>query len=377
MKIDAGKEADQGLYWPLIRMVHLQGGCRALSEPEHLTLYPNSSNGKGCRISPKNPNYYEIFNQLRKVGFSVIGADFYDSPEPGITSPFNWRMHHDLERSPWIVINQADIWSHISYGAADQKNGLLWDVASRISQQMHTCEWRVRQISDCYAQTLNAKVINERFEENQRFYDGFVWYCYLSIQSFLVDACVLRDYFAEYSALMLQQSGKIQKGKKITRMAPLVKNYLKKADFDNSFSSILLAPTEENGWLHKLGQLRDLVVHVAPLASAGRTLYAICKSIPLEGINTLPSIKVPIPSNSQEISLSRSNGDYFLDPEMSYAKFSNALDETELAIDGLDYAHWIIGQLSLISKELVELCPVSPVIPEFMMIDGKLARVHR
>lgn len=377
MKIDTDKETNQGLYWPLIRMVHLQGGCRALSEPEHLTLYPNSSNGQGCRISPKNPNYYEIFNQLRKIGFSVIGADFYDSPEPGVTSPFNWRMHHSLEKSPWSAIDQADIWSHISYGAADQKNGLLWDISRRISQQIHTCGWRVRQISDCYAQTLNAKVINEKFAENQKFYDGFVWLCYLSIQSFLIDACVLRDYFAEYSSLMLQQLGKTSKDEKYTQMSSLRSKYLKKAEVDDKFSSLLLAPTDKNGWLHKLGQLRDLVVHVAPLASAGRTLYAICKSLPLEKNITLPSIKIPIPSNPQEISASRSSGDYFSDPEMNYAKFSNALENAELATDGLDYAHWVIGQLILISKGLVELCPVSPVIPEFMVINGKLSRIYR
>lgn len=258
----------------------------------------------------------------------------------------------------WPCAEQADQWSFIAHSAFRQSNGQLWDVASRISHQLRVCDWRLRQVSECYRDQLHAKVRRNEFKQGRRFKDGFTWLGYLSIQAFLVDACVLRDYLAEYRALILTQSGEKQFKGKITRIASLKKQFLSKDSLARPVDRELQDSTEPGGWLHALGNYRDLVVHYAPLASAGRSLYAICEAVPLDGETTLPSIKLPIPPDPEKISVGRASGSHFDDPELSYARFSNALEDPLSAQDDLQYSHASLGKLALLARALGAISPV-------------------
>src|SRR5690606_22337761 len=112
-------------------------------------------------------------------------------------------------RGGWHCFNQADIWSHIAHAAIKQNNGLLWDVAQRISHLLRVCDWRLRQVSECYRDLLYAIVQAHEYTEGRRFMDRHTWLIYMEIESFLVSACVLRDSLAEYRALLLSQSGAV------------------------------------------------------------------------------------------------------------------------------------------------------------------------
>jgi hypothetical protein len=229
----------------------------------------------------------------------------------------------------------------------------------------------LRQISG-YGQQIQSLVENGDFEHGRRSADLFTWEGYLSIQSYLVDACVLRDYFAEFVALVLEQRRELV-GVRITAMAALCKNYLRKPGAVGPFVEQLKAATAYGGWLHNLGQYRDLVVHAAPLASADRHLYALCQALDLSNGETLPSVKLPIPGDPGAISGKRSNGHFFSDPDMSFARFSYALDDPEGAIDGLQYAHLSFGRLVQLSSNLLVQSPVPPTMPVFKLgEDGSL-----
>jgi hypothetical protein len=321
-----------------------------------------ASNGRVAEFVP--PSFYHAYGVLKKAGFLVVGADFYleVAQADGRRLP-DWRAYHHIGRTSWPCAEQADTWGFIAHSAIRQENGPLWDVASRIRHQLRTCDWRLRQVSECYRDQLHAKVRSEGFVEGQRFVDGFTWLGYLAIQSFLVDACVLRNYFAEYRALILSQAGQQTFKNKITSIGSLKKYYLDKISPGIPADQALATASKPGGWLHLLGSYRDLVVHSAPIASAGRDLYTVCTLLPLDNEITLPSIKLPIPPDPESISKSRTSGVYWDDPELNYARFLNALEDPASALDGLEYAHSVLGQLAVLAQELAAISPVKPEMP--------------
>jgi hypothetical protein len=351
------------------RCIHLDGGCRALdAQNDKLQLDPAASNGKTAVISL--PSYHAAYAVLQKAGLKVVGVDLYCAPEQtdGRRLP-DWRGYYPVGTSLWPCAEQADHWSFIAHAAFQQEQGPLWDVASRVSHQLRTCDWRLRQVSECYHQQLSATVRQEGFEAGRRFMDGFTWLGYLALQSFLVDACVLRDYLAASRSLLLPQPSDDAARPKIRGMASLKKYYLNKVSSDVPIDKVLAETTAPGGWLHRLSSYRVLVVHCAPLASAGKTLYAVCIALPLDASTTLPAVKFPLPSDPEGIQAGRSSGAYLNDPEMNYARFRNALDDPDEALDGLHYAHATLGQLAVLAAELSALMPVNPVMPHLMEKD--------
>ncbi len=359
---------------PAVRSIHLQGGCRANDVGGRLQLELLASNGRHAEVIP--PSFHHAYGVLRRAGFLIVGADFFFEIEQadGRRLP-SWRAHHPIRGTSWPCADQADKWSSIAHSAIRQKNGLLWDVATRISHQLRTCDWRLRQVSEAYRDQLHAKVRTGKFADGLRFFDGFTWLGYLAIQAFLVDACVLRDYLAEYRALVLTQSGQRTFTSKITRIASLKRQYLSKDQLTTPVDQQMQKATEAGGWLHLLGEYRDLVVHYAPLASAGQDLYALCTKIPLDAQKTLPSIKLPIPSDPDKISAARTSGAHVDDPEQNYARFLNAMKDPESALDGLGYAHSVLGHLSVLASELAAVSPVKPetrVLTDEDVLDFKI-----
>jgi len=348
-----------------VHCFHLGGGGRALETPSHtLELIPPLSHG--ARATLPLPGFHAAYAVLEQTGLHVVGIDLYSAPEQADgRQPPDWRAYHlsDASESPWPCADQAAKWSFIAHAAFQEKQGALWDVASRVRHQLRTCEWRLRQVSEAYWQQLDAVVRNQGFKANRRFKDGFTWLGYLALQSFLVDACVLRDYLAEYRALILPPPETGAERPKIRLMASLKKHYLDKLASANAFDHELLQATEPAGWLQRLSSYRDLVVHYAPLASAGRTLYALCLALPIGTQAHLRAIKFPLPADPEIIKADRSTGAYLEDPEMNYARFLNALDDPGTALDGMHYAHLTLGQLAKLAADLSALSPVKPSMP--------------
>jgi hypothetical protein len=167
----------------------------------------------------------------------------------------------------------------------------------------------------------------------------------------------------EYRALLLTQSGENTFSSKITRMGSLKKHLLNKGDLSAPIDQAMNQASDPSRWLHLLGSYRDLVVHYASLAGAGHSLYALCESVPFQDQITLPSIKLPIPSDPDKIVARRVSGAHVEDPEQNYARFLNALKVPSLALDGLRYAHSALGHLATLAQALAAISPVKPEMP--------------
>lgn len=279
------------------------------------------------------------------MNLPVIGVDFYShAGEINGEVPPDWRVFHAHLTSPWSCANIGMRWSHIGHAAYKRKDGKLWDLASLISHQIRVSSWRLRQISEAYHEQLMARINGGKFSEGQMFEDGFTWLAYLSIQSFLVDACVLRDYLAEFAAHYIYGPQAGSKKVNVTSMSGLIKQFLDKVSNPcDPITVCLKAATTDGGWLKELGSFRDLIVHAAPLAKARQRLFATAVTLKIGQTSALLAIRCPIPDNPQTIKDGRATGDHFKDFTDQFNNFAGAAKGDVPNRDGLNYAHQILG----------------------------------
>lgn len=330
-----------------------------------MDFFPIAKNGKQARITLAA--YGGIYSALQSLGLLIVGVDFYSHIiEVEGKVPPNWRPYQQSPTTAWLW-DETDLkWSQISHGAHRRRNGRLWDLASRISHQMRVCAWRLRQISEAYGDQLAAKLAGSEFSTGQRFEDGFTWLAYLSIQSFLVDACVLRDYLAEFSAYFVYAQRLGTERVSVSSMSLLKKKILDQISDEDTITSFLKAATSEGGWLKELGEYRDLVVHSAPLAKAQQKMYAVCEATTIGESGGLPSVRFPIPNDPHSISKIRATGDLFKDCTLQFEAFVRAIAGEMPNKDGLSYAHDVTGKLASLSAMLADK---SPVLPEMVVFD--------
>lgn len=348
--------------WPASRILHLFGGCRAINNLGPVVeLYPAPLEGKKLRL--QLPNYPSIYSILEKSGLSILGVDFFSNAWElkGLIPP-NWRTYHRRKPSSWSGFNAKNVWSNIGTAAFNRKDGTLWDLASRISYQILVCNLRLREVSESYNKQLCKCIERNSFKLGDMFMDGYTIPVYMSLHTFLIDACILRDSLAEFAAQYIFTS-QCSKLPKITNMGSLKKYFLKKVDTSTDpLIKQLNIDTDEGGWIHKLGSYRDLVTHSAPLILARQKLFVLCSSIDIGGDKKLPAIFCPIPEKPSEIRASRAKGDHFNNFSDQFSPF---IGNGSLKQDGLQYIHGVLENILILSQVFATFTPYKPEIMHF------------
>ncbi len=350
--------------WLSVRIVHTKGGIRLINENSPLVrIHPETVNNKVGTF--KTPNYGALFDSIESLTLPIIGVEFYSYSHQfeGKDLP-EWRVYARNRLTVWDNENAAILWSNIGTGAHENRNGRLWDVASRISHQLRVCAWRLKELSDSYNNQLISKISKNNYKNGSRFSDGFTWLCYMAIDSFLVDVCILRDYLSEYAAHYVFNLFVDEKLPNVTSLSGLRKYILKKATSNDELFIEFNKITEEDGWLKDLGGYRDLVVHSAPLAQAEKRLFAICDSVSING-GELPAISCPIPKKPMDIAASRASGSLFEDFEKQFELFVGMTNKKEPQIDGLEYCHSVMANISKLANKLAARTPVKPKVKVF------------
>jgi hypothetical protein len=348
--------------WPMVlRELHLHGGGRILSggDPK-TTCRPNMVSNRSLVITLKS--FGSLYSEVKHLGLNIIGCDFYttDDEVNGFNPP-QWRSKNIAPNPLWLCNDQCNEWSFIANAAFKQSKGLLYDIASRVAHQLRACEWRLRQLSEVYEQQLNSRLREKPFLPDKQFLDGYTSLCYLSLQSFLVDACVLRDYLSEfYYEVMIKTVD--NEASKVTTLNGLLKRWKQHPPTDPAGKE-LRASAQSGQWLFELGAYRDLVVHVAPLANAGRTLFAVTRTIEMPHGELLPAIKLPLPGNPADLTKERVTGRYFQDPDLGFARLKNIIENTPDSRDSLEYAHLCMQQLGAIASSISKVSPIPPEMP--------------
>lgn len=357
--------------WLAARTVHLLGGSRAFNgfEPA-VYLYPNAP--KDRALSFKLKSYGSIYSDLANRHIAPVGFEFLSKKEEvDRTIPTNWRPYLPWDKKRiWPCDDHIELYSQIGFAAGEEKEAQLWDLTRRISHQLRVCSWRLYQLSEAYHAQLHAQLAKKDFVAGTKFEDGFTWLGYLAVQVFLVDACVLRDYLAEFYAAYGVPKGS---GPHITSMAGLKRHILNKIDGAGTTFHALKAATSAGGWLFVLGAFRDLVVHCVPLARAEARLWALSVELPIKGAPALPGISLPLPSNPSSVSEARSSPDRAKKLSDDLNLLTSASQGDSQSTDALVYCYTTLNELTKLAAEMSAISPISPKIPHFVRkSDGSL-----
>jgi len=344
--------------WHASRIVHLLGGIRAINiDGPQVRIKPKTLHGKITQFNTRS--YGAIFSDIHQLGFSVVGVDFFThiSEVKGETPP-NWRVFNQAPSTAWTSEETARLWKGIAHSAFKQKQGHIWDLASRIGHQLRVCSWRVRQLSEAYHKQLVAKSSKNKLEPGQRYEDGFTWNTYLAVQSYLVDACILRDYLSEFAAIFVFSKRYGIETSHVSTIGGLIKKVLKDKNVNDSLAQDLRKATKEGGWLKALGEYRDLVVHSAPLSHAEMRLYAVTDVIQIDSEGSVPLIKIPLPNDPGAISAKRASRKHFSDFEAQFNKYIESVREDHPTVDALTYIVKTHGELAELAMILSKQSPV-------------------
>ena len=348
--------------WPAAVAVHLSGGLRAVCTKEKgAVFFPTMP----AQTSPTFPisQYKAIYSELGRAGFGIVGADFLSHKwEIDGLMPPEWRAHHWSNPTVWPCAAETMRWSQVGHAAYQRRMGRLWDVSRRISQQIDVCGWRLRQVSEAYHDQLHGTCGRGQHRVGSRFADLYTTRVYSAVQSFLVDACVLRDSFADF-AFWFVFKPRGSKVENVTSFGQLCSKVLKANTDTDLVSSSLKQISGDGGWLKELGEYRDFVVHVALLNTASHSVQVLCGMSILANDIQLPVISCPIPKKPMEISRARTDKDYFDDFDKLTAEVRGVVAGNVASVDALTYCHEVLGKLAGLSNLLGKQAPVEPEMP--------------
>lgn len=284
------------------QVVHLSGGLRGgVYADGHLVIYP-TCDGEVLEF-PEAKDASEHRAILSELGLQFVGLEMVHEKD-------------GLEHSQWHPYETGEndatmIWSGVSHAAASSSDPQLEKLVRKIWFSINASSLRLRDVSQAYHRQ-NQLAIGREINPSTRFSNVETFDLYMSLHSALVEMCSARDYLAQFIAK------RVLKNVQASTMGELYKK-LKSLQQPHSLAEeiqIICNKKEENGWLARLGQFRDIIVHETPISGLNDELGMKAKVIDT-GATLLHAIIVSIPRDPI------AQDDNFVDA-LSYIRFSYA-----------------------------------------------------
>jgi hypothetical protein len=178
----------------------------------------------------------------------------------------------------------------------------------------------------------------------RRIQNGFTDIVYQKFHTFLYDACILRDYIAEFVYNYARDGALTKLG--VTTIGAGFLKLLRKSDTLSSIESCLKIIMKEGGWLKELGAYRDFAMHSAPINIGSHQLFCINEVIKHPDAKEICSGRFPLPDNPDYL-----YSQLQLSKEKGLAEYQNHIDGMRTVstreygkYDCLKYAHEVICQ---------------------------------
>lgn len=349
--------------WPLCgRYVHLSGGLGAINAPGSNIVKVESIPSSSESISFSINNYGDLYSEIIKLNFNIIGIEFiHDNKVISGENPAEWRSYSD-QADCWKNSDAQQRWAQLSISSVHNKNGLCYDLSSRIRYQLESANQRLKELSNSYHDQLKSIVLSDKIpKQNRRLQNGFTDIVYQRFQTFLFDICILRDYLSEF-LYHYSRNGELHIDRKVITTAgglfKLLKSSTTRTELECKFFEIM----SEHGWLKELGAYRDLVMHSAPINIANHRLYCIEESITTISNDKIRSIRFPIHGNPDEVFKKRANRNNFEQyfNEMKLIAQATAMEHGKY--DCLDYACSALQNMSNLALEVATIAPIKPMM---------------
>lgn len=246
---------------PALRMVHLSGGLRAFDYGD--TPIDVQAGEELTIASFVRPKYAQLYSGLSQLGLAPIGVDFFkhDLEARGLLPP-DWRVFNIKEGFSAYEVEHA--WGGVRNVKSQQIDEVI-DIAGRFRTYLRLLNLRVREISEAYHLALRCKLLMAK-EAGRPVRPGlsaggYLTYIEAAVHAFLADAAALRDLIAEATwGLVLKRSDHI-----VTSQA----GFLKRTKAETHPLAIEIQQAgEQGGWIKNLTDLRNAVIHIAPMADA-------------------------------------------------------------------------------------------------------------
>lgn len=352
--------------WPnVLRYVHLLGGAYAVNSPENkdkVFIFPNTFDNKQAVLTLES--FGQLYIGLNRFGTKTIGADFlYHTNHFDGSSLPEFRFYHDYKSKQWSHDYASQAWGEISVSSYRLQNGHLFDLSKRIQHLVNSLNNSFLDLSMSYRNQLNARVVKNELKIGQKFDDAFSHLIYDKFQIFLFNACILRDYLSEF-VFHYVLPNEIKTEKHMTTTSRIYKKYFKERDVQTDFDKYFKQICSSEGWLHKLGAYRDLVMHACPLSMPNKRSWIRLEAVDLSDNRQLPRIIAPIPKNPDEISIERNKFEFFTDFTRFIDQYFDRSNNESESIDLLEYSVEVMQEFA---KLLCETIPLSPIKGQMMI----------
>jgi hypothetical protein len=353
----------------VVRVAHLLGGLRAVNEPgSEVVIVPNTIHNKVASFNM--PSYHAFKAVLSNLKLALVGIDYYSSTEEieGIFPP-EWYSCSRIRSETDPRNDSVRSWRNVTFYAHTKQDYCLADIAGRIAFELEACETQLRDLSESYHRELHGLCKRGKFEAGKEFKSLNSFNIYIAVHSFLVESCSLRDYIAEFMRLYVFKK---YRDEAVSTMASLRKKILKNEHEHDAFAKELYEATDPDsvdGWLAKLGDYRDLVVHSVPLEQARTRSFFVQKLSNIGDDKFLPSIALPLPDNPGNIAKKRSKGIYLSSFDEWFTAVKEDAEESRRATDALEYCCLANDNLTKLATELINYSPIKPETPVIIAED--------
>lgn len=280
-RMESGKNADlDGAHRPLVpalRVVHLAGGLRAIDLNQssvRIEVSPEVQLG-----SFPTPSYPNLFQVLTGFGFHPIGADFYTNHADSEGSPPDWQAFHPSLGCYALDAERA--WSGVRNAAGRDNNAALEILASKARTYLRLLPLRLRQLSEAYNLSLSRAITGRsRVPIGNHFRNEWSGHIDAAVHAFLSDAAAFRDVLSEIVWKIILS--------KNNDMVTSLSGLLKRTKSERHPLLISIHESAKDGWLFQLTDLRNHIVHVAPVADSQE--HHMCE---LRGLKSPSGMKIP------------------------------------------------------------------------------------
>jgi hypothetical protein len=319
------------------RIVHLLGGVRAVDDGQgQVVIEIAADRSLGQFQAPPYPNLYAT---LRGIGFIPLGCEFLNSLSlRGLDAP-DWECASPA--GGFLLREERLAWGNIRTAAITDKNAPVEDLASRASTYLDLLAIRIMDLSNAYNQAL-AAYQGTGGKIGHMFGNGFQTYIDAAIHAFVADAASYRDLIAETVwRLVLGES------EKVTTLATFIK---KAAKHGHPLATRIIAETKPGGWLKAFTDLRNDIIHVAPVGRGHAFHLCETRELRVKDGAVVPQLHYPILKEDGTIWKSGLGG-LGDDDEAMRAKLAEYRAYLATSLDGLAYAWNVLASLAGLHKE--------------------------
>lgn len=360
-----------GVQRPALRIIHISGGHRAfdIGEPE---IRVGVDFNRTMLTIPNQP-YEHVFAALETIGLQVIGADFISGASHDLNLPPDF---HPITQTYEVSALWGErAWSDVK-NVKSQRTPEIIDISSRFATYHRLLAIRIREISEAYKGALTSKLTDidgkyRRPEKDTLFSNGFQAHIEAAIHAFLADAAALRDLIAESIWRLILRN----QNNEVTTLGSLIKktkNYSHKGDL----LSYIHCHGSDGGWIKNLTDIRNSIIHVAPLANTNELQSLHLRILQLRG-GSIPIIHYPLTTSDGRLRIRPEPVD-FDDHQNLKARIQTYHEFVKQSGDALIYANRCLGQLVELGNKVRETAKLQHEILTIMDADiiGPI-RIHR